>query len=173
MKDLMAMIRQIGVPTFFLTLSAAETKWPELLKILYRILKNEELSDEMLDSLNWEQRCELIRQDPVTCSRYFDHRIRQLFKLLKSKAGPFDLEHEIIDTYLRVEFQSRGSPHVHCLLWLKDAPIFDPKNADSFKICEQFIDKYITFNVGSMGGLEEFQFHRHRRCRRGEGLCLI
>ena len=26
-----AMVRQLGVPTFFLTLSAAETRWPELL----------------------------------------------------------------------------------------------------------------------------------------------
>jgi len=33
-KELMAMIRQLGPPTFFLTLSAAEKNWPELLKYL-------------------------------------------------------------------------------------------------------------------------------------------
>ena len=37
-KELMSMMRQLGCPTFFLTLSAAETKWPELLKILEEIL---------------------------------------------------------------------------------------------------------------------------------------
>ena len=35
-KELVSMIRQLGCPTFFLTLSAAETKWPELLRILKR-----------------------------------------------------------------------------------------------------------------------------------------
>ena len=37
-KELMSMIRQLGCSTFFLTLSAAETKWPELLRILKEIL---------------------------------------------------------------------------------------------------------------------------------------
>ena len=37
MKDLMAMIRQLGVPSLFLTLSAAESKWGPLLVILKKI----------------------------------------------------------------------------------------------------------------------------------------
>ena len=37
MKNLMAMIRQLGVPTYFFTLSAAESRWAPLLVILYRI----------------------------------------------------------------------------------------------------------------------------------------
>ncbi len=37
-KELMSTIRQLGCPTFFLTLSAAETKWSELLRILKQIL---------------------------------------------------------------------------------------------------------------------------------------
>lgn len=39
-KDLFAMIRQLGKPTVFLTMSANETNWPDLLKTLY------ELSDQ-------------------------------------------------------------------------------------------------------------------------------
>lgn len=34
-KKARAMIRQLGPPTFFVTLSAAETKWPELLSSLH------------------------------------------------------------------------------------------------------------------------------------------
>ncbi|OXA54226.1 hypothetical protein Fcan01_11384 [Folsomia candida] len=34
-KDVMAMIRQLGLPTFFITTSAAETKWPELISMLH------------------------------------------------------------------------------------------------------------------------------------------
>lgn len=32
---------------------------------------------------------------------------------------------KLVDYILRVEFQQRGSPHVHCLLWIEDAPKFD------------------------------------------------
>lgn len=35
-KDLFAMIRQLGKPTAFLTMSANETRWPALLRILHR-----------------------------------------------------------------------------------------------------------------------------------------
>lgn len=36
-KDLFAMMRQLGKPTIFLTLSASETRWPRLLKTLFRL----------------------------------------------------------------------------------------------------------------------------------------
>ena len=42
-RELMAMIRQLRCPTFFLTLSAAETKWLELLRILKQILDDVKL----------------------------------------------------------------------------------------------------------------------------------
>ena len=34
-KELMAMIRQLGIPTLFILLSAADTKWVELLRSIY------------------------------------------------------------------------------------------------------------------------------------------
>src|SRR5204863_4617658 len=37
-RELFAMIRQLGPPTFFITLSPAETKWPELLVILKKVI---------------------------------------------------------------------------------------------------------------------------------------
>ena len=37
MKQLLAMIRQLGVSTFFLTLSAAEFQWSELICVLEKI----------------------------------------------------------------------------------------------------------------------------------------
>ena len=29
---------------------------------------------------------------------------------------------ELIDSGIRIEFQSRGSPHAHCVVWIKGAP---------------------------------------------------
>ena len=35
----------------------------------------------------------------------------------------------------------RGTPHAHCLLWVKNAPKI---NDDSDEVVCQFVDKYIT-----------------------------
>ena len=42
---------------------------------------------------------------------------------------------------IRIEFQARGSPHAHPILWIKDAPKLDV-NTDEEVI--SFIDKYQT-----------------------------
>jgi hypothetical protein len=45
-KEVMAMVRQLVVPTFFLTLSAAETRWRELLVALVKINRNKSITKE-------------------------------------------------------------------------------------------------------------------------------
>jgi len=125
-KKVNGMIRQIGKPMFFITLSAAETRWKELLKILVKVLKNEDVSEEEAGQLSFLEKADLIRRDPVTCMLHFDHRFRLLVnKLLKKRGGifhPFDLE----DFFTRFEYQNRGSIHSHGCYWLKDAPIYKP-----------------------------------------------
>ena len=96
-RELMSMIRQLGCPTFFLTLSAAETKWPELLSILKHILDGVRLSGEEVLEFQWSERADLIRRDPVTCARYFDHRAKELFKVLRSEVSPLG---KLTDYYL-------------------------------------------------------------------------
>ncbi|KAE8291444.1 hypothetical protein D5F01_LYC11049 [Larimichthys crocea] len=49
---------------------------------------------------------------------------------------------EVEDYFYRVEFQARGSPHIHLLVWIKDAPEFGDLQDDSVVI--KFIDQYIT-----------------------------
>ena len=44
-KELMAMIRQIGLPSIFFTNSAAESRWEELHKILYKTAYGKCLDD--------------------------------------------------------------------------------------------------------------------------------
>lgn len=69
-------MRQLGIPTWFCSLSAAETKWSDLLKILGKLVKNVEYTDDDIKNLTWTEKCELIQGDPVTCTRYFDHRVQ-------------------------------------------------------------------------------------------------
>jgi PIF1-like helicase/Helitron helicase-like domain at N-terminus/UvrD-like helicase C-terminal domain len=178
MKQLMAMIRQIGIPTFFLTLSAAETKWNELLVILMKVVYNRDITEAEAEALSYAEKCDLIRKDPVTCARYYDKRVRFLFKILQSENGPFG-EFIITDLYIRIEFQQRGSPHVHALLWLNGAPMFVTGDQLSKQSCEQFIDAFITCGKDSndieLEPLVKYQTHKHSKsCGRmcnGEMTC--
>ena len=43
--------------------------------------------------------------------------------------------------YIRIEFQAQGSPHAHCVLWVKGAPQFEVDHNDV--VCD-FIDKYVS-----------------------------
>ena len=45
-KDLFAMIRQLGKPTWFCSFSAAETRWVHLIKILGRLIDNKDYTDD-------------------------------------------------------------------------------------------------------------------------------
>ncbi|KAK7573658.1 hypothetical protein V9T40_004699 [Parthenolecanium corni] len=179
MKELLAMIRQLGPPTLFLTVSAAETRWTELLKLLVKILDDKEMNDEDIENLNYKEKCEFIRRDPVTCARYFDHKFNELFRILKNKNGLFH-NYYVIDYYIRVEFQQRGSPHCHCLLWLNNAPKHIENDSESAEKCTQFIDKFITCTLNSASVSEEdielYQSHKHtftckRFLRRGGWKC--
>jgi len=168
-KEVLAMIRQLGIPTLFFTLSAAETRWKELLVILMKTVRNKVITEEETLDLDYKDKCELISKDPVTCARYFDKRIRELFRVLQHPKGPFS-DNKIIDYYIRVEFQHRGSPHVHCLLWLKDAPVYDRTNPESIATCITFIDKYITANSSFDSNFIQLQTHGHSKsCMRFKG----
>lgn len=127
---MLAAIRQLGIPTFFITLSAAETRWFELLMNLSKVVDKKIISKNEAMQLSFNEKARLIQLDPVTCARYFDHRIRALLKLLKEKDGIFG-ENPVVQWHYRIEFQQRGSPHLHGLFWLQNAPEYsaeDPKN---------------------------------------------
>ena len=78
-SDLYAMIRQLGPAKIFLTLSAAETRWVHLLKMLSKIVDCITLTDEQVSQLTWSDKCRLISSDPVTCARHFDYSIHHFF----------------------------------------------------------------------------------------------
>jgi hypothetical protein len=108
------MIRQIGPPHVFLTLSSAEFRWPELLANLKKTVDNEDIciSNINTETLPKKERRRLLSSDPVTAARYFDHKLRCMLKLLKEKDTILSDVH-VVDSYVRIEFQFRGSPHAH------------------------------------------------------------
>ena len=122
-KDIFAMIRQLSLPTWFMSLSAADAKWTDLLKMLAKLNNGVDYTDKDIEGLTWQEKTKLVQKDPVTCSRYFDHRVQEfLNNILKSNC---ELIGKLRDFFYRVEFQQRGSPHIHMLVWIENAPTLE------------------------------------------------
>ncbi|XP_077378697.1 uncharacterized protein LOC144019426 isoform X12 [Festucalex cinctus] len=139
-RDLIACVRQLGVPTWFCSFSSADLRWQTL---LYSILKTEGRT-QTVEDLEWADKCELLRHNPVAAARYFDFRWHIFLReVIMSDSNPIG---KILDYFHRVEFQQRGSPHTHCFFWIFKAPQID-KNTDE-EVCE-FIDKYVTCELPS------------------------
>ena len=118
--DLLAMIRQLGTPTWFFTLSAAaDMKWPDMIQNIAKQY-GVTYTDDDVAALSFEEKSNWLRRNPVTAARYFQYRLNEFFQnFLKSPAEPLG---EIVGYAIRIEFQARGPPHDHTVLWIKDAP---------------------------------------------------
>ena len=168
-KDVFAMIRQLGLPTWFMSLSSADTRWSFLLKALSQ-LDGIILSDEEVAKLSWNEKTKLVQKDPITCSRIFDERVRKFIQIfLKSSHDPIG---HVTDYFYRVEFQQRGSPHIHMLVWIDNAPKY-PK--DDEETIVKFVDKYVSCSNHdtNMSHLVDLQTHKHSKtCRKkGKAVC--
>jgi len=165
--DVLAMVRQLGCPTWFMSLSAADLHWPELITLIANE-RGRQLSEEDVKNLSWEEKCDILRQNPVTAARQFNYRLDKFFSLfLKSSSHPLG---KVTESFIRIEFQARGSPHAHLLLWIEDAPKIDEQTDE--EVCE-FIDRYVTCDANPEDEevrKEVFvQQHRHSSgCRRGK-----
>ena len=90
-------------------------------------------------------RSKYLCQNSITGVRMFQHRLEAFFsEYLLSDTHPLG---HITDYVIKIEFQMRGSPHAHCLLWVKDAP---KKDKDPDDVVCAFFDKYITAMIPSV-----------------------
>ena len=167
--ELLALIQTLGIPTWFLTLSAADMKWPDVFQAIamqHGTIYNE---DEVL-TLPWRIKSMWLRTNPVTAARMFQYRLETfVLTFLKSVAEPIG---PVAECVIRIEFQARGSPHAHTLFWIKDAPKLGYSQEDNVKL---FIDKYVSCSFPDTDEelsnlVESLQVHHHSQsCRRKTG----
>ncbi|KAL3257229.1 hypothetical protein MRX96_017076 [Rhipicephalus microplus] len=121
-SELFATIRQLGKPHAFLTMSASEVHWERLLETLERLRVGPDGTPRpMSEMMAWE-RVELVNEDPVACAMYINRIFDVIMNVLADRnCSPFR-PYVIRHYFKRVEFQQRGSPHVHVILWLEEAP---------------------------------------------------
>ena len=63
------MIQQLGTPTWFFTLSAADLKWPDMISTIakqYGVY----YTDEEIEALSFEQKLNWLRRNTVTAARH-------------------------------------------------------------------------------------------------------
>ncbi|XP_062569080.1 uncharacterized protein LOC134231172 [Saccostrea cucullata] len=167
-KDVFAMIRQLGLPTWFMSLSAADTRWNDLIRALGVLNDGKEYTDEEIDSMTWFEKSKLVQKDPITCSRYFDHRFRMFMNsVLRSDHHPIGI---VKDFFYRTEFQQRGSPHIHMIVWIENAPKYHENNE---QVIVNYVDNYLKCEKNEEDDLTDLQVHKHSQTckKRGKAVC--
>jgi hypothetical protein len=88
MYEVVAMVKQLGIPTWFLTLSCADLRWPELFQIIAKT-KGHNMTDEEVEVLSYHERCSMLNLNPVIVAKHFQYRVETFFReVLLSNANP-------------------------------------------------------------------------------------
>ena len=154
--DVRWMIRQLGPPVLFITCSTAEWFSPSFIEYLRSV------NSSVPEILNMTP-AELCAMDPVNVSLHFHKKWDSIFnKLILSKETP--IFGEVIDFFWRIEYQARGAAHVHCVLWIKDAPVIGRNTSEEIR---KYIEQICTCekpNADSSPTLrslvDQFQTHK-------------
>ena len=121
-----------------------------------------------MDSLTRTQINQLLARNVVDVTTHFSNRMKVLYKSFKN-TGILS-NYKTVDHFFRIEFQQRGSPHVHSLLWLEDDNGKPPPKYDSSleleDDCVQFIDSVICGQLPDESDdhyeqVKFFQTHSH------------
>ena len=130
-SELRCMIREWGSPTLFLTFSCAEYESPDIENYFRKV-------NDVPPSYSMGKLC---TEDPVSVSRQFSHKFHSFFQRVLMKG-------EVLGTvdhfYWKKEYQSRGAPHYHVLLWIKDAPVIGQDDPDEVL---EWIQERITCHI--------------------------
>ena len=111
-----------------------------------------------------------MRKDPLFSSLHFERRWKAFFKyVLMGKEKPLRV---IVDYFARIEYQNRGSPHLHIFLLVDNAPTLFHCSASEIT---KYIDSVISTTLPSKESdpilhslVQRLQIHRHTNsCKRG------
>ena len=79
--------------------------------------------------MSYHERCDTLNKNPVLVARHFQYRVEMFFKIIVLD-GPLGKTQYYA---IRVEFQVRGSPHIHSFIWILNAPKLTKVNIDDYR----------------------------------------
>ncbi|XP_077277313.1 uncharacterized protein LOC143905647 [Temnothorax americanus] len=113
-----------------------------------------------MNELRALQRASLVNEDPVTCCIYFNKIVNVIMRIISSQKlyNPFG-KYRVVDFFKRIEFQNRGSPHAHILVWLDN----DPKEVISENMPKtiQLITDLCSVSATDLQETYANQVHKH------------
>lgn len=76
------------------------------------------------------------------------------------------------DFFHRIEFQQRGSPHVHMIIWIENAPKYLEQNEEEIV---RYVDQYLKCENYEEDDLTDLQVHKHSQTckKRGKAVCRL
>ena len=97
MCDVLVMLQKLGIPTWFLTLPAADLHWPEMIQAV-AVQFGRKLSQKDVLKMSIAERSRYLCQNPITGVQMFQHRIEAFFsEYLLSDAHPLGPYHRLCD----------------------------------------------------------------------------
>ena len=109
-SELKCMIREWGSPTLFLTFSCAEYESPDITEFLRKV-------NNVPSNYNIGKLC---TEDPISVSRKFSLKFHAFFRKVILNG---EVLGKVDHFYWKKEYQARGAPHYHVLVWIRDAPV--------------------------------------------------
>ena len=141
-RNLMAMVDQLESGHIFFTLSAADTHWPDLHRLIEEARAQSTggppLAISTLDpEAAQRRRVDNLTNFPQICAAFLHHRVRLFLQVVKKIPGL-----EYVDYWCRYEWQFRGSGHLHGVLWLMDGPKVSGRDLDCEVEKQELVDFY-------------------------------
>ena len=164
------MIQQLGPFHFFQTYSANDLHWITPVKLV-AAQEGIVLSDEEVLAMPYLEKVKWLNKNPTAVTLYIYDVFRRFIYDFMIKTEVFG---KVKDFVVKVEFQQRGTPHIHLILWIQDAPVHGV-NSDEELIA--FIDKYIFCEIPQENDplcevVKKCQTHKclKNKCKRKNGI---
>merc|ERR1712002_1112000 len=119
-KETLAMIQQLGPFTWWSTYSADDFNWATPIKQV-AALEGLNFTDEQVNAMDYRTKVSWINKNPFLVATYINDVFREFvfgFLLKTNVLG------KITYYVIKVEFQQRGTPHIHLFLWVEGAPVY-------------------------------------------------
>lgn len=160
-----AMLRQLGTPTWFYTLTCRGHRQKELVATLYELFHKQPLTEDQYSKLTFHDVTHLMQKDAPTCARTFNDQLDAYIKYVM--VGCKDAFGGVCDYFMMTEYQKRGDAHVHGIAWVPNAPKF---GVNTHEEIVKFIDSYLTCDFhGAPPEVISAQIHKHTEtCRKNK-----
>jgi hypothetical protein len=151
-----------------MTLSCADLRCPELFQIIART-KGNNITIEEVEALSYHARCSMLNLNPVMVAKHFQYRVETFFRdVLLTNANPIG---NIVFYALRIEFQMRGSTHLHALICTSDCPELTNDTTDAYIFSiDQHVQAYLPDKETDpqlYDLVKTYQTHNHSKtCRK-------